>query len=299
MTATTVVPCLRRSKGFTIDSIIGKDSEKTDFSLPSSSQICHPRLRKTGNVQEEETRKKEININHADTVHLASHSRDTMDMSDIRNPVFFNSSSRDIFGAMAPAGDSLKHFQEAFLHNNIPCGSSRPCRHPVSSLNVPEMYSQQIPTVSPIHPMLLNNTRDFRNIYPFLTDRYPAYFLPRFGVSGSPGLFFQPYRKPKRIRTAFSPSQLLQLEKAFEKSHYVVGQERKDLAAELQLSETQVKVWFQNRRTKNKRTKTEEESGCPPQGHSREHDTDDLHRNDSNEESDISDINDADDSSNE
>ena len=55
-----------------------------------------------------------------------------------------------------------------------------------------------------------------------------------------PGLFFQPYRKPKRIRTAFSPSQLLQLEKSFEKSHYVVGQERKDLANELQLSETQV-----------------------------------------------------------
>lgn len=61
-----------------------------------------------------------------------------------------------------------------------------------------------------------------------------------FLVGGVPGLFFQPYRKPKRIRTAFSPSQLLQLEKSFEKSHYVVGQERKDLANELQLTETQV-----------------------------------------------------------
>ena len=61
-----------------------------------------------------------------------------------------------------------------------------------------------------------------------------------FSVGGMPSLFFQPYRKPKRIRTAFSPSQLLQLEKSFEKSHYVVGQERKDLANELQLTETQV-----------------------------------------------------------
>ena len=47
-------------------------------------------------------------------------------------------------------------------------------------------------------------------------------------------------RKPKRVRTAFSPDQLLQLEQAFELNHYVVGQERKDLASELDLSETQV-----------------------------------------------------------
>lgn len=47
-------------------------------------------------------------------------------------------------------------------------------------------------------------------------------------------------RKPKRVRTAFNPNQLLQLEQAFEKNQYVVGQERKQLANSLQLSETQV-----------------------------------------------------------
>jgi Homeodomain len=59
-----------------------------------------------------------------------------------------------------------------------------------------------------------------------------------YGPDGPPGLLF-PFRKPKRIRTAFSPSQLLQLEEAFGKNHYVVGQERKDLAASLSLTETQ------------------------------------------------------------
>lgn len=49
-------------------------------------------------------------------------------------------------------------------------------------------------------------------------------------------------RKPKRIRTAFSPSQLLRLEHAFEKNHYVVGAERKQLAHSLSLTETQVSV---------------------------------------------------------
>lgn len=50
----------------------------------------------------------------------------------------------------------------------------------------------------------------------------------------------RPYRKAKRIRTAFSPTQLLRLESAFEVNHYVVGQERKRLAESLDLTETQV-----------------------------------------------------------
>ena len=53
-------------------------------------------------------------------------------------------------------------------------------------------------------------------------------------------LFLQPLRKTKRIRTAFSPAQLIHLEKAFESNHYVIGNERKQLAAKLQLTETQV-----------------------------------------------------------
>ncbi|XP_048746088.2 homeobox protein EMX2-like [Ostrea edulis] len=74
-----------------------------------------------------------------------------------------------------------------------------------------------------------------------------------------PSFLLPNLRKSKRVRTAFSPTQLLQLEHAFEKNHYVVGQERKELALKLGLSETQVKVWFQNRRTKYKRVKAEED----------------------------------------
>jgi len=47
-------------------------------------------------------------------------------------------------------------------------------------------------------------------------------------------------RKVKRIRTAFNPQQLIELENAFAKNHYVVGGERKQLADSLNLSETQV-----------------------------------------------------------
>ncbi|KAH7724718.1 ventral anterior homeobox [Aphelenchoides avenae] len=59
--------------------------------------------------------------------------------------------------------------------------------------------------------------------------------------------------RPKRPRTTFSTQQLDVLEREFVKNPYLVGKEREKLAKELKLTETQVKVWFQNRRTKNKR----------------------------------------------
>ncbi|KAL5103613.1 Homeobox protein EMX2 [Taenia crassiceps] len=96
----------------------------------------------------------------------------------------------------------------------------------------------------PFHPQYLNDSLS-----------YGALFGDAMANS------IRPYRKPKRIRTAFSPSQLLRLESAFEMNHYVVGQERRRLAESLSLTETQVKVWFQNRRTKFKRLRLEEEEG--------------------------------------
>ncbi|XP_037729304.1 homeotic protein empty spiracles [Drosophila subpulchrella] len=99
--------------------------------------------------------------------------------------------------------------------------------------------------------------RDSYQLYPWLLSRHGRIFPHRF-----PGSFLvPPFRKPKRIRTAFSPSQLLKLEHAFESNQYVVGAERKALAQTLNLSETQVKVWFQNRRTKHKRMQQEDEKG--------------------------------------
>ncbi|KAI3379884.1 hypothetical protein SNEBB_002278 [Seison nebaliae] len=59
--------------------------------------------------------------------------------------------------------------------------------------------------------------------------------------------------KKKRTRAAFTHSQVLELEKKFSLQRYLSGTERAALANRLQLSETQVKIWFQNRRYKTKR----------------------------------------------
>ncbi|XP_031556049.1 homeobox protein ceh-2-like [Actinia tenebrosa] len=66
--------------------------------------------------------------------------------------------------------------------------------------------------------------------------------------------------KPKRIRTIFTPEQLERLEKEFERQQYMVGAERHYLAASLNLTETQVKVWFQNRRIKWRKQKLDRQN---------------------------------------
>ncbi|XP_003378023.1 ventral anterior homeobox 2 [Trichinella spiralis] len=62
--------------------------------------------------------------------------------------------------------------------------------------------------------------------------------------------------RPKRPRTTFSENQLDMLEQTFQRNQYLIGSERAELAVKLGLSETQVKVWFQNRRTKCRKTKS-------------------------------------------
>ncbi|GMS90506.1 hypothetical protein PENTCL1PPCAC_12681, partial [Pristionchus entomophagus] len=59
--------------------------------------------------------------------------------------------------------------------------------------------------------------------------------------------------KRKKARTMFSRYQVRQLEHLFDLKMYLTSNERVALARKLSLTETQVKIWFQNRRNKAKR----------------------------------------------
>ncbi|XP_077413322.1 homeobox protein engrailed-2b [Vanacampus margaritifer] len=62
-----------------------------------------------------------------------------------------------------------------------------------------------------------------------------------------------PTKEDKRPRTAFTVEQLHRLKSEFQSNRYLTEQRRQDLARELGLNESQIKIWFQNKRAKIKK----------------------------------------------
>ncbi|XP_061550527.1 homeobox protein engrailed-2b-like [Phycodurus eques] len=62
-----------------------------------------------------------------------------------------------------------------------------------------------------------------------------------------------PTKEDKRPRTAFTVEQLHRLKSEFQTNRYLTERRRQDLARELGLNESQIKIWFQNKRAKMKK----------------------------------------------
>ncbi|XP_076322124.1 homeobox protein GBX-2-like isoform X2 [Tachypleus tridentatus] len=112
------------------------------------------------------------------------------------------------------------------------------------------LYGSSSNQISPLEIIALHHTKNHK--------------INETGNGSGKWSFQDGSRKNRRRRTAFTGEQLMQLENEFLSKKYLSLTERLQVAHSLQLSELQVKIWFQNRRAKWKKVKAGLTSGRTP-----------------------------------
>ncbi|XP_007259182.3 homeobox protein Hox-B1b isoform X1 [Astyanax mexicanus] len=116
-------------------------------------------------------------------------------------------------------------------------------------LSAPPTNSSSLHIDSMSAALKLNLTSDGRQIFPWMTEskkrskqKSPNFCDTSVDAGGS-----------KRTRTSYTSAQLVELEKEFHFNRYLCRPRRLEMANLLNLTERQIKVWFQNRRMKHKK----------------------------------------------
>ena len=148
-----------------------------------------------------------------------------------------------------------------------PTSSGAPSPAPLSTGGTPPpqpwglaMAGQHMMYPSPmaLMPYFMAQQQGFPAAFPFIN---PAQAAPA-GLTQQPmqplRCHLKKHKADRQPRTPFTDAQLRTLETKFKRTKYLTIQERGALADDLGLTDTQVKIWFQNRRAKDKRIKEAE-----------------------------------------
>ncbi|XP_062451851.1 homeobox protein DLX-4 [Rhea pennata] len=122
----------------------------------------------------------------------------------------------------------------------VPYGRPRPCPYPRGAPPPPHggPYPPHLPHGAPLPPAgLVPRLQDAER------NKSPA------ATSGE----LRRGRRVRKPRTIYSSLQLQALNQRFQQTQYLALPERAELAAQLGLTQTQVKIWFQNKRSKYKK----------------------------------------------